>query len=159
MALDTYLRPGEVLTLTCGCVLPGMPSLGKNFQATAIHLRPRIEITPTKTGTYDESILLNTPGREWLGRLMEAAVEGISYVHGAESVVALPNPCSDSLFVFATLKDFPVGSAGAAIHFDGGPSSIFTALTISGERWLEIETVHLRCEECSACTARPAMRT
>ena len=71
---------------------------------------------------------------------VEAGAAGICYVHG-EPIPALATPVSDSVFCFGSIKDFPDGQACASVHCDGGPSTIFLAITLCGERFLDIECV------------------
>ena len=44
--------------------------------------------------------------------------------------------------LFAVLKVNPSGAASGGYHCDGGPSAVFMALTVSGERCLEVEAVN-----------------
>ena len=78
---------------------------------------------------------------------IESHASAIWYQHGMNRVPAFPPPHvhsdgSSSAFVFGSIKDYPLGTAASSIHCDGGPSMIFLAITLSGERWLEIESVH-----------------
>ena len=67
----------------------------------------------------------------------------ISYSHGRHKhIPALSTPAADAAFCFASIKDYTSGAASSALHCDGGPSTIFLAITISGERLLDMECVH-----------------
>ena len=43
---------------------------------------------------------------------------------------------------YGVLKDYLSGAASGEYHCDGGPSAVFMALTVSGERCLEVEAVN-----------------
>ena len=75
---------------------------------------------------------------------IETAVAGWTHSHGKKVKKVFPvlgGRGRDSIFVLGSIKEYPAGSAEGAIHCDGGPSIIFLAITLSGERWLEIECV------------------
>ena len=58
-----------------------------------------------------------------------------------KDIPALASSADDAAFCYASIKDFASGAANAAPHCDGGPSTIFLAITISGERLLDVECV------------------
>ncbi len=72
LAGDAYLRPGECLWLASEDVAPAQPQLGETFRWTSLLLFPRERGKPSKTLGYDDSVVLDSKGREWLGPLVEA---------------------------------------------------------------------------------------
>ena len=66
-AMDCYLRPGEAVGLSPSCVVPATPRLGAAYRFAALLVHPSWDGRPSKVGQFDESLLLDTPGREWLG--------------------------------------------------------------------------------------------
>ena len=58
---DLYLRPHEILNLTKGTVIRPKTSQARSW---GVVLAPQETGHPTKTGTYDDCVLLDTPGRE-----------------------------------------------------------------------------------------------
>lgn len=57
---DTYLRPGESIDIRCKDVIPPVAGAGKQYRW----------YKPDKAGVYDNTIQLNSPGREFLGELL-----------------------------------------------------------------------------------------
>ena len=72
IAADAYLRPGEVLGLRKESVVPARPHLGRGHKYTCLILFPMELETPSKGLQYDESIVLDSNGREWLAKALEA---------------------------------------------------------------------------------------
>ena len=73
LGADAYLRPGEVVSLTTASIIRAAPRVHADYRYTGILPAPTDQGLPTKVGNYDESILLNSPTRSWLGPLLEAA--------------------------------------------------------------------------------------
>ncbi|CAK0819174.1 unnamed protein product, partial [Prorocentrum cordatum] len=68
---DAYLRPGELLTLRADHVVPAQPHAGGGYCFTSLVLRPEEELQSTKTRGFNDSILLDSPARSFLGPLLE----------------------------------------------------------------------------------------
>ncbi len=66
-AMDCYFRPGEAVGLTPTCVVGPAPRLGLAYRHAALLVHPFLEVRPSKVGQFDESLILDTSGREWLG--------------------------------------------------------------------------------------------
>jgi hypothetical protein len=66
LASDAYLRPGEAVALTKSNLIPPQPSLGLHGRhwSLLMHLEDQ---APSKTGVYEDSIILDSPHRAWLG--------------------------------------------------------------------------------------------
>ena len=73
LAADAYLRPGELLTLKAAHVVPAQPRAGGDYRFTSLVLRPEEELQATKTKGFNDSILLDSPSRSFLGPLLEQA--------------------------------------------------------------------------------------
>ena len=71
LAADAYLRPGELLTLRADHVVPAQPQAGGDYRFTSLVLRPEEELQATKTRGFNDSILLDSPSRSFLGPLLE----------------------------------------------------------------------------------------
>ena len=67
---DTYLRPGESIDLKGWDIVPPVRNTGKQYRWYAIVVRDAQDLRPDKTGVFDNSIPLNSPGREYLGQLL-----------------------------------------------------------------------------------------
>ncbi|CAL1160112.1 unnamed protein product, partial [Cladocopium goreaui] len=67
---DTYLRPGESIDIRCKDVIPPVAGAGKQYRWYGIVVRDIVDQKPDKAGIYDNTIALNSPGREYLGDLM-----------------------------------------------------------------------------------------
>jgi hypothetical protein len=70
LACDAYLRPGELLDLTVECVIPPQPMMGAAYQVVSLLLAPTDLNKPTKTQVFNESVLLDSRDRPWLGPLL-----------------------------------------------------------------------------------------
>ncbi|CAE7252533.1 AMY1.1 [Symbiodinium necroappetens] len=65
---DLYLRPGESLDVRAKHVVRPVPKSGKQYQKYAVIIRDQELGRPDKTGTFDNTILLDNPETEsWLG--------------------------------------------------------------------------------------------
>lgn len=67
-----YLRPGEAFSLTVGCAAPPVREGGTSTQHWPFTIRAYEKGVPAKTGSYDDSVVLDHPGRLFLGPLVEA---------------------------------------------------------------------------------------
>ena len=70
MATDAYLRPGEALSIKAQDVIAGHPQLEGGFAFVNLLLAPFEDRQPAKTGDYNDSVIFNTRGREWIGELL-----------------------------------------------------------------------------------------
>ncbi|CAE7354645.1 unnamed protein product [Symbiodinium sp. CCMP2592] len=65
---DLYLRPGESFDVRAKHVVRPIPRSGKQYQKFAVIIRDQDMGKPDKTGTFDNTILLDNPTTEsWLG--------------------------------------------------------------------------------------------
>ena len=69
LAVDTYMRPGELLGLRTTSLVPARPELGPSYRHWAILVHPWAHGRASKVGEFDESILLDSPSRPWIGRI------------------------------------------------------------------------------------------
>ena len=67
---DTYLRPGESIDLKGRDIVPPVRNGGKQYRWFAIVVRDSQDHKPDKTGVFDNSVPLNSVGREYLGHLL-----------------------------------------------------------------------------------------
>jgi len=68
LGADAYLRPGELLNLMGRSVIAARPELGDAYQHVTLHLFPREGGVASKTHAFDDSVLLNSEGKEWLAQ-------------------------------------------------------------------------------------------
>ena len=68
LAVDTYLRPGELSRLASKSVILPRPSLGPDYHHASLLVHPWSHGRASKTGQFDESILLDSPSRPWLSK-------------------------------------------------------------------------------------------
>ena len=59
----TYLRPGALVGLSAASLIPPTPLLGR--ATWGIVVSPTEEGKPTKTGEWDQSLLLDNPDFDW----------------------------------------------------------------------------------------------
>eukprot|EP00438_Fugacium_kawagutii_P008128 Skav234369 [mRNA] locus=scaffold2071:40230:43653:+ [translate_table: standard] len=67
---DTYMRPGESIDIKCKDVIPPVAGAGKQYRWYGIVIRDIADMKPDKAGIYDNTIALNSPGREFLGEVL-----------------------------------------------------------------------------------------
>ena len=65
---DTYARPSELLRITRGAVIRPRRSRSHFW---GIVIDPQEQHTPTKTGEYDDCVLLDSPGREGIAVILK----------------------------------------------------------------------------------------
>ena len=70
LSADCYLRPGEALGLSTDMVIDPAPTLGPSYAHAALLTHPTAVGRSSKTGTFDDSILMDSRDRRWLGRLV-----------------------------------------------------------------------------------------
>ena len=69
ICLSAYLRPAAGLALRRGCLVPpGAQSRGR----WCLYLAPRELRTPTKTGCFDDTVVLDSRWLTWAGPIFEA---------------------------------------------------------------------------------------
>ena len=92
MDFDAYLRPGESLGLKVKDILKPVRGAGPQFRFYSIIIRDQEDLVADKTGIFDNTVLFNTPGREFVGEMM--------WSHSRTR-----NHVTDNLFSF-TAEDF-----------------------------------------------------
>ena len=75
---DTYLRPGESIELRGRDIVPPVRSAGRQYRWHSVIVRDSQDLKPDKVGIFDNSVPLNSPGREYLGPLMMARVSKLN---------------------------------------------------------------------------------
>ncbi|CAE7265927.1 AMY1.1 [Symbiodinium sp. CCMP2592] len=71
LCFDTYFRPGEAFTLTKkDCVAP-VRGAGPQYSFHAVIVRDIADSVPDKVGVFDNTILLNSKGRLWIGEMIQ----------------------------------------------------------------------------------------
>jgi hypothetical protein len=73
MAVSTYLRPGEMLSLKRGSVLPPAAGITRSY---AVLVHPMEDGTRSKTGERDVSIMLDSKWLKWLDPALETLRAG-----------------------------------------------------------------------------------
>jgi hypothetical protein len=77
LQLDGYFRPSEAIYLTAGQIMPPARKAGKAYaKAWGVVLAPSEGEKPTKTGHFDDSVLIGDIQHEWLGPMLETIVRG-----------------------------------------------------------------------------------
>ena len=72
---DAYVRPGVLVDLHVGNVIPPSPGAGRRYRRWALKLAPQEDLVPTKTGMYDDSVLIADLGKPWLEKVMAALTD------------------------------------------------------------------------------------
>ena len=70
LATDAYLRPGEIGSLKGNSLVPPRREAGAPFDQWALHLFPREGGLASKTQQHDDTIILDSSSRPWLGPLV-----------------------------------------------------------------------------------------
>jgi hypothetical protein len=71
LQLNTYLRPGVVVELTTDHVVPSAPNAGRAYAGVwGLNLAPSAGDVTTKTGTFDESVLIGDVSHHWINEMM-----------------------------------------------------------------------------------------
>ena len=92
LVADAYLRPWELLGLMASSVVAPRPRLGSTYRFATVLLHPPAKGLPSKTGTFDNAVVLDLAGRGWLTELLLARVRQVA--------------AWDLLFSFNRLIDF-----------------------------------------------------
>eukprot|EP00435_Cladocopium_sp_Y103_P031708 s3161_g8.t1 len=74
---DTYLRPGESIDLKGRDIVIPVRGAGKQYQHYAVIVRNSLDGQPDKIGVYDNTVLLNSKGREFIGKLLHQRVKSL----------------------------------------------------------------------------------
>ena len=70
LAYQCYLRPSEVATLRVRSLVPPSANHPEGPRSHySIVIREEVDLEPTKTRTYDDSVLLDRPDLKWMNRL------------------------------------------------------------------------------------------
>ena len=73
LSLETHARPSEILTVHRSDFTAPRPQAGRAFaRSWALTLMPLARAKPSKTGTYDDTVTLHTPGREFVTDVVQA---------------------------------------------------------------------------------------
>jgi hypothetical protein len=70
---DGYLRPCDLMGLRKQDVIQAHPQMGSQFRHVSVLLAPFSRGIPTKTHEYNDSVVFNSQGREWIGHLLYKA--------------------------------------------------------------------------------------
>ena len=70
LATDAYLRPGEIGSLKGNSLVPPRREAGAPFDQRALHLFPREGGLASKTQQHDDTVMLDSTSRSWLGPLV-----------------------------------------------------------------------------------------
>jgi hypothetical protein len=72
---DTYLRPGESIDLKGRDIVIPVRGAGKQYLFYAVIVRNSLDGHADKVGVYDNTVLLNSPGRQFIGALLHQRVK------------------------------------------------------------------------------------
>ena len=72
---DTYLRPGESLDLRGRDIVCPVKGAGKQYQFYSVIVRNSLDKKPDKVGVFDNTVLLNSKGREFIGICLNQRVK------------------------------------------------------------------------------------
>ena len=78
---DTFLRPGESIDIKARDAVPPVRGGGASYRWHCIVVRDQEWGRPDKVGIFDNTVPLNSKGREWLGE----------YLHARASKMNAPN--------------------------------------------------------------------
>ncbi len=67
LAADAYLRPAAAMALQVNGVLVPRPEMGPAFRYWTLLLFPREQGEASKVGEFDDSLVLDSPERQWRG--------------------------------------------------------------------------------------------
>jgi hypothetical protein len=123
VGMDAYLRPGELLSLVKESVIPGRPALGRGHSRTSLLLFPSAGGVASTMGQFNDSIVLDSTNRKYLG----PAVEALARTRApAQSLFGLTDLAFRTLFKQAACRA-GLSSWEATPHVlrHAGPSSDF----------------------------------
>ena len=70
---DAYLRPGEIRGILPEDIVAGRGEVGKAYSFTSLLLNPEHRGVQTKTHQFDDSVIFDSKGREWIGEALMIA--------------------------------------------------------------------------------------
>lgn len=70
LGFDTYIRPGKLCLLRHGNIIPPAKSVGVHYRHWTILLHPQEGLEPSKAGTFNDSLVVGSQGREWIGKMV-----------------------------------------------------------------------------------------
>lgn len=70
LSFDTYVRPGKICGLKHSNIIPPSRGVNKRYQQWALLLNPHEMMEPSKTGQFNDSLMVGMKGREWVGTLL-----------------------------------------------------------------------------------------
>ena len=70
LAADAYLRPGELLWLESQDIVAGQAGFSSRFAIASLLLFPSERGRTSKTQVFNDSVLLDTRGREWMVQMV-----------------------------------------------------------------------------------------
>jgi hypothetical protein len=73
VAADGYLRPCDLMGIRKQDVIKAHPQMGPQFRYVSVLLAPFSRGIPTKTHEFNDSVVFNSKGREWIGHLLANA--------------------------------------------------------------------------------------
>ena len=72
---DAYLRPGEIRGIMPEDVVAGRGEVGAAYSFTSLLLNPEQRGVQTKTHQFDDSVIFDSKGREWIGDALKIAAK------------------------------------------------------------------------------------
>lgn len=69
LAFDTYIRPGKLVELRHLNIIPPARGVGKHYRHWTILLHPQEQLVPSKTGAFNDSLVVGSKDRPWVGAL------------------------------------------------------------------------------------------
>jgi hypothetical protein len=73
VAGDGYLRPCDLMGIRKQDVIKAHPQMGQQFRYVSVLLAPFSRGIPTKTHEFNDSVVFNSQGWEWIGHLLASA--------------------------------------------------------------------------------------
>lgn len=70
LGFDTYVRPGMLCQLTSDNVIPPARRLHQKYSHWTLLLRPEELRNPSKANQFNDSLVVGSTGREWIGELL-----------------------------------------------------------------------------------------
>ena len=78
LSMDAYLRPGVTSALRKENMVPPQPSLGAGGVFWSLHLHRREDGLTSKVGVFDDSVILDSPDRQWMNALLAERYRKVS---------------------------------------------------------------------------------
>ena len=70
LSFDTYIRPGKLCELVAGNVVPPPRGVHRKYCHWTLLLHPQESAVPSKVGQFNDSLVVGSHGREWIGNLL-----------------------------------------------------------------------------------------